>query len=135
MDPQAFCSTHEHESAFDEPAWKGRLSSFEGRPGTVFVDEIDGELLAMLGVGSTPVRGQATIWGMWVDPGARRSGSARRLLGDAFDWCSRQGLTSLTLEVLPVSSAAIALYRSVGFTEARSTDADAEEILMSAPVT
>ena len=134
VDPQAFCSTHEREAAFDETMWKGRLTSFAGRPGTVFVDEIDGELLAMLGVGCTPVHGQATIWGMWVDPTARRRGSARRLLGAAFVWCSRQGLTSLTLEVLPASSTAIALYRSVGFTEVRSTDADADEILMSAPV-
>ena len=45
-----------------------------------------------------------------------------------------KGLTSVTLEVLPESSAAIALYRSVGFTESRSVGADAEEILMSAPV-
>ena len=63
VDPQAFCSTHEHESAFDETTWNGRLTSFAGRPGTVFVDEIDGELLAMLGVGCTPVHSQATIWG------------------------------------------------------------------------
>ena len=134
VDPKAFCSTHERESAFDETTWMGRLTSFAGRPGTVFVEEIDGELLAMLGVGCAEAHGQATIWGMWVDPVARRRGSARRLLGAAFDWCSRQGLTSLTLEVLPASSAAIALYRSVGFTEARSTDADAAEIMMSAPV-
>ena len=135
VDPQAFCSTHERESAFDETTWMGRLTSFAGRPGTVFVEEIDGELLAMLGVGCAPVHGQATIWGMWVAPVARRRGSARRLLGAAFDWCSRQGLTSVTLEVLPESSAAIALYRSVGFTESRSTDADAHEIMMSAQVT
>ncbi len=134
VDPQAFCSTHEYESAFDETTWMGRLTSFAGRPGTVFVEEIDGELLAMLGVGCAEAHGQATIWGMWVDPVARRRGSARRLLGAAFDWCSRQGLTSVTLEVLPASSAAIALYRSVGFTEARSTDADADEIMMSAQV-
>ena len=135
VDPQAFCSSHESESAFDEATWQSRLMSFEGRPGSVLVEEIDGELLAMLGVGCTPVHGQAKIWGMWVDPGARRRGSARRLLGAAFDWCSRQGLTSLTLEVLPASSAAIALYRSAGFTETRSTDTDADEILMSAQVT
>ncbi|MXW76815.1 MAG: GNAT family N-acetyltransferase [Acidimicrobiaceae bacterium] len=134
IDPEAFCSTHERESGFDETTWKGRLTSFDGRPGTVFVEENDGELLAMLGVGCTPIHGQATIWGMWVDPVARRRGSARRLLDAAFDWCSRQGLTSLTLEVLPQSSAAIALYRSVGFTESRSTDGDADGIPMSAPV-
>ena len=68
VDPQAFCSTHEYESAFDETTWMGRLTSFAGRPGTVFVEEIDGELLAMLGVGCAPVHGQATIWGMWVNP-------------------------------------------------------------------
>lgn len=134
VDPQAFCSTHERESAFDETTWKGRLTSFDGRPGTVFVEEIDDELLAMLGVGCTPERGQAMIWGMWVDPVARRRGSARRLLDAAFGWSSRQGLTSLTLDVLPQSSAAIALYRSVGFTESPLNDTDAAEITMSAPV-
>lgn len=134
VDPEAFCSTHERESAFDEATWKSRLTSFAGRSGTVFVDEIDGELLAILGVGCTQVEGQAMVWGMWVDPVARRRGSARRLLGAAFDWCNRQGLLSLTLEVLPASSAAIALYRSVGFTESRSVGADADEITMSAPV-
>ena len=134
VDPQAFCSTHEREAAFDDATWQSRLSSFEGRPATVLVDVIDGELLAMLGVGCTPVHGQATIWGMWVDPAARRRGSARRLLGAAFDWCDQRGLTSLSLEVLPANRAAIALYRSVGFTESRSVGADADELLMSALV-
>ena len=82
VDPQAFCSTHEYESAFDETTWMGRLTSFAGRPGTVFVEEIDGELLAMLGVGCAPVHGQATIWGMWV----RSSRSAPRL-SPTFAWC------------------------------------------------
>ena len=105
VDPQAFCSTHERESAFDETTWKGRLTSFAGRPGSVVVDVIDGEPLAMLGIGCAEAHGQATIWGMWVDPVARRRGSASRLLGTAFDWCDQRGLTSLSLEVLPANKA------------------------------
>lgn len=134
VDPQAFCSTYARESAFAEKTWEGRLTSFDGRPGTVFVEEIDREFVAMLGVGCTSVEGEAMIWGMWVDPVVRRHGLARSLLDAAFDWCSQHRLNSLTLDVLPQSPAAIALYRSVGFTESSLNDSDAVEIKMSAPV-
>ena len=126
-DPAAFASTFEREAAFDEATWRNRLTSFAGRPGAVFVDDIDGDLQAMLGVGHTAINCQAVIWGMWADPAVRRRGSARRLLVAAFDWCDGQGLTSLTLCVFPTSSSALALYRSVGFTETSSNEAESDE--------
>lgn len=51
---------------------------------------------------------------LWVDPGARRRGLARRLLDEALAWGRSQGCEEARLNVL-LGNPAHALYRAMGF--------------------
>ena len=116
-DPAAFDSSYEREALFDEAAWAGRLTSLGGRAGAVFVAEISGRSQGMMGIGHGPTSGQAVVWGMWVDPAVRRHGAGMQLLTAGQEWARTQGLRSISLEVFPESVAAVALYRSAGFSQ------------------
>ena len=41
-DSAAFESSYEHEASLDDATWRSRLASFAGRPGAVFVIDIEG---------------------------------------------------------------------------------------------
>lgn len=58
------------------------------------------------------------ISAVWVEPGARRQGLARRLLEHAFAWGRAQGCTAVQLNVL-LPNPARELYRALGFEELR----------------
>jgi ribosomal-protein-alanine N-acetyltransferase len=53
-----------------------------------------------------------------IDPEWRRFGLARALMERCFDFARGNDITSITLEVREANSAARALYRDLGFTEA-----------------
>ena len=55
--------------------------------------------------------------GLWVAPGARRSGTARALVDAVCDWARERRARRVALEVTETSLAAIALYRGLGFTD------------------
>jgi ribosomal protein S18 acetylase RimI-like enzyme len=58
----------------------------------------------------------AHVWGMWVDPGLRGRGLARRLI-DALDaWAVSAGAARLRLHATEPNTAARRLYESAGFT-------------------
>lgn len=115
VDPEAFDSSYEREVSFDEATWAGRLTSLYGRAGAVFVAEIRGRSLGMMGIGRGPTSEQAVAWGMWVDPAVRRQGVGMQLLTAGRQWARHQGLRSICLEVFPESAPAVAFYRSAGF--------------------
>jgi GNAT superfamily N-acetyltransferase len=52
---------------------------------------------------------------MYVDPGARRRGIARRMLQFAEDECRRRNIVQLELSTAEIQSAALALYRNAGY--------------------
>ena len=58
---------------------------------------------------------------LYVAPGFRRSGLAKRLCAAAEDWARAAGVRSLTLDVLVRNEAAMALYQSLGFQSATVT--------------
>ena len=60
---------------------------------------------------------EAVVWGVWVEPAARGSGTGRLLLEAVIAWAERRGLAQLTLWVTESSEPAIRLYRSLGFEE------------------
>lgn len=117
-DPQAFGSSFEHESAFDDTAWRQRLSGFGGRPGVVFVRELDDVVRGVVGIAQSNVRTDALLWGMWVDPTARGHGVAAALVAAAYDWASEQNLSSVVLFVHRTNDVAIKFYERIGFHDA-----------------
>jgi ribosomal protein S18 acetylase RimI-like enzyme len=116
-DPLAFGSTWEREVAFPEERWRARLSSEEGAETTASFGAFrdDGELLGML-VGRREGR-VVRLFAMWVEPRARRSGVGGRLLEEVLRWAALEHPScAVELHVNPRQTAAIALYRSRGFT-------------------
>lgn len=74
----------------------------------------DGRVLA---IGRLAVNdGWGGIAAMWTEPGARRRGLARAVLGALGAECLRHGVTRIHLQVESGNAAAFALYRSAGFT-------------------
>ena len=57
------------------------------------------------------------VFGVWLDPAARGQGIAGRLMAEVTAWAQATGRTRLTLCVMESSTAAIGLYRGLGFEE------------------
>lgn len=125
-DSAAFESSYERETSFDDATWRSRLASFAGRPGAVFVVDIDGRAEAMMGIGQGPIETQAVVWGMWVAPAFRRRGYGQQLLAAGLTWARDLGLESISLDVFPANTAAVALYEAAGFRPAGADDAPAD---------
>ena len=53
---------------------------------------------------------------LWVAGNVRRRGIARKLVAAVCAWAEQRAAGSVVLEVTPSNHAAIALYRSLGFT-------------------
>ncbi len=68
-------------------------------------------------VGSQTVLGETDMMNVAVSPDARRRGIAQRLIGALEEQLRRQGSHSLSLEVRPSNTAAVSLYRKMGFTQ------------------
>jgi len=122
-DSAAFESSYEREASFDDATWRSRLASFAGRPGAVFVVDIDGRAEAMMGIGQGTIETQAVIWGMWVAPAFRRRGYGEQLLAAGLAWARDLGLECISLDVFPANTAAVALYQAAGFRPASADDA------------
>lgn len=74
----------------------------------------DGRVLA---IGRLAVNdGWGGIAAMWTEPGARRRGLGRAVLGALGAECLRRGVTRIHLQTESGNAAAFALYRSAGFT-------------------
>lgn len=116
-DPHAFGSSYDREVSFDDATWRDRLSGFDGRSGTVFISEYDDEVNGMVGIARSEVDTDAVLWGMWVDPAARGSGIAARLVAAANVWVLEQDLGKVVLWVHRANDRAIAFYKHVGFEE------------------
>ena len=121
-DSAAFESSYEREASFDDATWRSRLASFAGRPGSVFVVEIDGRAEGMMGIGQGPIETQSVVWGMWVAPAFRRRGYGEQLLAAGLTWARELGLESISLDVFPANTAAVALYQAAGFRPASADD-------------
>lgn len=58
---------------------------------------------------------EGEILNLAVDPGCRRSGLGRRLVGTMLEWLKKAGANRVYLEVRQSNQPAIGLYRSLGF--------------------
>ena len=119
--PYAFSSSLERESGHDPDFWEGRVAESElGEHGAVFAAVDDDRSVGMAGgFMLDESREVAVLWGMWVDPLARRSGLGRRLVESVAAWARDSGARQLRLSVTEceASQPAAALYQSLGFVD------------------
>jgi GNAT superfamily N-acetyltransferase len=116
--PYAFMSTLAREQQFDEKFWRQRLSS---PAAATFLAWVDGEPAGTAtGKIDDPgdeftVPGSWQLVGMWVDPRARGTGVAERLIHTVAGHARDHGATSVTLWVTEVNARARAFYQRMGF--------------------
>jgi len=97
--PFAFASSLERERDYGAEFWEGRVAESElGVVGAVFV-AIDGPRNVGMAGGffASGDRETATLWGMWVDPAARRRGVGRTLVEAVASWARESGAKILRL--------------------------------------
>ena len=115
-DPPAFGSTLKKEEGFPEHLWRNRALRGAEAPDnvTLIAEAAEGGWIGMAIFSIAD--GVRSVFGMWVDPTARRRGVGGRLLDRGLAW---EGLGSPSaparLEVNPAQVEAVALYRSRGF--------------------
>jgi GNAT superfamily N-acetyltransferase len=115
-DPDAFGSTLAEEMAEPEDVWRGWWLD---RPdGVGLVGEEDCRLVAMAFGGPAPGHeGAAGIFGMWVDPVARRRGTGAALIERLIRWARTTGYRQVGLGVTTTNADAIAFYTKLGFSD------------------
>ncbi len=95
------------------------LHDFAGRylrGGAYLVAEVDRAVAGAVGI--TPGNdGACEMHRLWIRPAFRGAGLARRLCEASLETARSLGFVRMALDVVPERAAAIALYRSLGFTE------------------
>lgn len=112
--PDAFGSTHERESGFDEAEWRARAAG-NGWFVALEHDEPVGIVAGYRDPSAPPE--QRHLVAMWVAPAARGSGVAIPLIDAVVDWSRADGASELTLGVADGNERAASLYRRYGFVE------------------
>ena len=119
--PYAFSSWHAREAALGDAFWTARVAASEiARTGAIFAALDAGRSVGMAG-GFLPddAHADAVLWGMWVEPSARRRGIGRELLDAVASWAREAGAQRLRLALAQdeASRPAAALYRTLGFAQ------------------
>jgi len=116
--PDAFASTLARESTRTDEEWRGRLergvNSRHDFPALAFVGDVPAGI-AWARLDERP--GIAHLFQVWVAPEHRAIGVGRRLVEAAIAWSRRSGARVLELAVTRNASAAMGLYRDLGFSE------------------
>jgi len=115
-DPLAFGSTSAREEAYPEIHWtEWTIRDSEGEGEAIFLVS-EGDAAAHGMVGAFSKDGEKHLWGMWVVPERRGSGSGAALLRAVLAWCEAVSPElPVRLEVNPTQRAAIRLYQQAGF--------------------
>ncbi len=115
--PTAFASSHTEEVGTALTVVAERLAMQNDR--AVFGAFDAGVLVGIVGVRRESMRKlahKAHVWGVYVAPAARGTGTGRTLLAAALGFAANQlGVRQVTLGVNEQNAAAIALYRGLGF--------------------
>jgi ribosomal protein S18 acetylase RimI-like enzyme len=115
--PDAFGSTLERETAFDDATWEERAASgaTAGETATFIVEARSGAagMLMVSLDGERPDR--AKLFGLWVDPASRGAGLGAALMRTAEAWARERAAGVVTLWVVESNSSAIGLYERLGY--------------------
>ena len=117
-DPLAFAGTPDSDPTCNPDAMRAKLATQTRDAGAVVLGAFSPDLVGLLGLAREEpgkFRHKARLWGFYVEPGSRRSGIGRQLLGEAASEARRLGVEQLTLRVCAACDAAIALYEGFGF--------------------
>jgi putative acetyltransferase len=91
---------------------------YAARRGAFFVARADGALVGMFGLEASG-EDAMELRRMYVDPGARRRGIARRMVAFAEEEARRRGAREMVLSTSEIQTEALALYRDAGYRETR----------------
>lgn len=110
----------EYQAGVDAPvcfaSFDAELASLPAPYFALLVAEVDGAAAGCVALKPLP-DGAAEVKRLYVRPAFRRLGLAERLMRAAASEAAAQGYRKLRLDTLPIMSAAIALYRRLGFVE------------------
>jgi ribosomal protein S18 acetylase RimI-like enzyme len=115
--PDSFGSSLEEEERLSHSAWKERWERWAPSDSRGWFVEAtdDDEFVGMaVGVLDDPSK-TAYLFGMWVEPGRRRSGIGKRLVEAVIEWGRARGAVRIELEVNELTRPAVALYQACGF--------------------
>lgn len=113
--PDAFGSTLAEEAALSDEEWRARADRTDRV--TFVVDGPGGPVAMAMGGPAPDVPGAAAVYGMWVDPSARRGGLGVALVDAVKAWAIERGYALLGLGVTTTNEPAIALYERLGFAD------------------
>jgi ribosomal protein S18 acetylase RimI-like enzyme len=113
--PDAFGSTIDAEREFGEDRWHAWIDGWDGAVNRCLVAVDDGEWLGMVVGSHEEGRDHVHLYGMWVDPAARRRSIGTELVRAVFAWGSDRGAGEIRLGVTESNPAAVAFYRRMGF--------------------
>ncbi|MBR0846185.1 GNAT family N-acetyltransferase [Bradyrhizobium diazoefficiens] len=112
--PEAFGSTFERERELPLARFEERLAASDVF-GAFIADELVGVAVFHWEQGGKTAH-KAVLWGMYVRPQARKSGTGRRLV-DAVAAHAAERVEQLQLAVVSENDAALRLYAAAGFVE------------------
>jgi GNAT superfamily N-acetyltransferase len=115
--PMAFGSTLAREEAFPDAVWHERATA--GAAGvdrvTYVAEDVDRWIGMATGLVDEADAPDASLVGMFVEPGARGRGVGRGLVEAVAGWARSAGAPRLYLWVTSTNDAALALYARCGF--------------------
>lgn len=113
--PFAFSSTQEREAAWPVNEWREwAAAGVRGDRQATFVASLPIGWVGMV-FGVLTEAGIADLYGMWVDPSARRMGAGIALGRALIEWAQAAGRGVMRLGVAQGNEPAISLYRGLGF--------------------
>jgi GNAT superfamily N-acetyltransferase len=117
--PDSFGETLADALAQPASYWDELTRHVTGASGQIMVLACEGHEVvgSAYGLLDRERRDMGRVGGMWVDPGRRRRGVGKALLGAVLDWGRERGLARLGLWAPAHQPAAIALYTGAGFRE------------------
>lgn len=112
MTPEALAALHAACFTVPRPWGAGEFAELLARPETFLLHEPAGFLLGRA------LAGEAELLTLAVAPGARRTGTGRRLVAQFLAEAAARGAETAFLEVAEDNRAALALYAAAGFAPA-----------------
>jgi GNAT superfamily N-acetyltransferase len=113
--PDAFGSTLEAEAGRDDDAWQDWASR---KDRVVVVAEQDGRFVGMASGGRGRIAaGTAGLYAMWVEPAARGSGVAARIVAAVEAWAREAGYGAIGLGVTTTNPRAVRFYERLGYVD------------------